>query len=60
MKENIGKTVTIFIKGSNFRYEGPINTVDSSSVEILDNRSGRYKIISMEDIKEMEFSNDNN
>ncbi len=52
--ESIGKIVTIFLKENNFCYEGKVTGCDDFYVEIINSRTGRFKIIELEQIKDLE------
>lgn len=51
--ESLGKEVLVFLY-NNFRFEGKLINADETYLEILDKRSSSYKIIKIEEIKEME------
>ncbi len=53
VKNSIGKIAKIFLHNG-FRYEGKLTNFDESYCEILDHRSGAFKIIQFSDIKDME------
>ncbi len=51
--ESLGKEVLIFLY-NNFRFQGKLTNADETFLEVLDTRSKSYKIIKIEEIKEME------
>lgn len=53
VNESIGKTVLIFLY-NNFRFEGKITACDDECLEILDFRTGSYRLIKFNEIKEAE------
>ena len=53
LKNSIGKRVLIFLH-NNFRYEGKITNCDDTYVEILDDKIHGFKIIDINQIKEVE------
>jgi hypothetical protein len=53
VSESVGKKTKIFLHNG-FRYEGKITNHDEKYIEIIDFRSGAYKIIDFEDIKDCE------
>jgi len=53
VSESIGKKIKIFLHNG-WRYEGKITNSDEQYVEIIDFRSGAYKIIELIDIKDIE------
>ena len=54
LKESIGKTIKIVLKSNGFKYEGKLTNFDDKYVELLDFISGSYKIISVDDIENLE------
>jgi len=56
-KSSIGKEVIIFTH-NDFRYAGKLTNCDETYVEILDKVSGKYKIILINEIKDMEIEHD--
>jgi len=50
--ESLGKEVLVFLN-NNFRFQGKLTNVDDSYLEILDYRSNSYKIINVDEIKEI-------
>jgi len=53
MSESVGKEVKIFTN-NNFRYAGKLINFDDEFIEILDRVVGGYKIIKINDIKDLE------
>lgn len=53
LKNSIGKEVKIYLENG-FRYAGKLTNCDDKFVEILDYVSNSYKIISLDEIKDME------
>lgn len=53
VSESIGKKTKIFLHNG-FRYEGKITNFDDKYVELIDFKSGAYKIIEFLDIKDIE------
>ena len=53
--ESIGKDVLIFLV-NNFRFQGKLINADEKYLEILDDRSRKYKLILIDEIKEIEVS----
>ena len=51
--ESLGKEVTIFLQNG-FRFKGKLTNADAEYLEVLDYVSNGYKIIKIEEIKEME------
>lgn len=51
--ESKGKRIKIFLN-NDFKFEGKLTNSDEVYLEILDDRSGNFKIIQLIDIKEME------
>jgi len=51
--ESLGKEVTVFLQNG-FRFKGKLTNADESYLEILDYISNGYKIIKIDEIKEME------
>lgn len=54
IRENKGKKVLIFLQDNNFRFEGKILNFDEKYLEILDSKTNNFKIILIENIKEIE------
>lgn len=55
VSESIGKEAKIFLHNG-FRYAGKITNSDEKYIEIIDFRSGAYKIIEFSDIKDIEVA----
>jgi len=55
--ESSGKDVEVFLH-NNFRYFGKLINFDDNYLEILDYRTNTYKIININDIKELEVKNE--
>ena len=53
VSESVGKGVKIFLHNG-FRYAGKITNFDEKYIEIIDYKSGAYKIIEFCDIKDCE------
>ena len=53
LESSIGKSAKIFLL-NNFCYEGKITGCDNFYVELINNRTGNFKIISLEEIKDAE------
>jgi len=53
VKDSIGKVAKVFLHNG-FRYEGKISNSDEQYMELLDFKTGSYKIIQFLDIKDME------
>lgn len=53
IKNSVGKTILIFLH-NNFRYEGKVTGCDEIFLEILDFKTNSYKIIALNEIKEVE------
>ena len=53
VSESVGKEVKIFLHNG-YRYAGKLTNYDEKYVEIIDYRSGAYKILEFSDIKDME------
>jgi hypothetical protein len=53
VSESVGKAAKIFLHNG-FRYAGKITNFDDKYVEIIDFKSGAYKIIEFCDIKDCE------
>ena len=53
LKKSKGKEIKIFLM-NNFRYFGLLKDFDEKYVEILDYKSNSYKIIEIENIKDLE------
>jgi len=53
VSESLSKEIKIFLLNG-WRYEGKITNSDDDYVEILDYKTGSYKIIRFEDIKDLE------
>jgi hypothetical protein len=54
LKKSIGKIAEIFLKDNNYRYFGIIEGVDDKYLELFDFKINGYKIIILEQIKEVE------
>ena len=53
LEQSRGKDIKIFLH-NNFRYFGRLKDFDEKYVEIFDYKSNSYKIIEIENIKELE------
>jgi small nuclear ribonucleoprotein (snRNP)-like protein len=53
LKNSIGKQVKIYLNNG-FRYAGKLTNADKEYAEVLDNVSSSYKIIHIDDIKDLE------
>jgi len=53
VSESVGKEAKLFLHNG-YRYAGKITNFDDKYIEIIDFRSGAYKIIEFCDIKDME------
>ncbi len=55
LKKSIGKRAEIFLKDNNFRFFGIIKGVDDKYLELFDFKINGYKIIVLEQIKDVEI-----
>lgn len=53
VRESIGKEVLVFLL-NNFRYEGKLTNFDEEYFEMLDFKTNSYKLIRMDQIKDLE------
>ena len=53
LKKSKGKDILIFLNNG-FRYFGKLKNFDEKYVELFDYKSNSYKIIELDDIKELE------
>jgi len=53
VKKSVGSEIKIFLHNG-FRFEGKLTNHDKKYIEILDKVSSAYKIIMIEDIKDLE------
>lgn len=53
VKNSIGKEVKVFLLNG-FRYAGKLTNFDEKYIEVLDTVSSSYKLILMDEIKDME------
>lgn len=53
VSESIGKEIKIFLQNG-FRYAGKATNCDDNYIELLDYKSGSYKIINVSDIESLE------
>lgn len=51
--ESKGKEVIVFTL-NNFRYSGKLTNSDEKFLEVLDRKTGNFKLIVLEEIKELE------
>jgi len=55
VSESIGKEIKIFLHNG-YRYAGKITNCDDKYIELLDYRSGAYKIIDISEVKDLEVA----
>ena len=53
IEKSVGKHIRIFLK-NNFKFEGKLTNFDETFIEILDQKINGFKVIEIEDIKELE------
>ncbi len=53
LRESLGKVILVFTL-NNFRFEGKLTNIDETYLEMLDFKTNSYKIIELNQIKDME------
>lgn len=53
LRESLGKVIKVYLNNG-FRFEGKLTNSDEKYIEILDFRSDSWKILLIDDIKDLE------